>query len=89
MGGYKVGFCKKKTNRKNQHSAVRELAWQQDEEEEEATKHRKEKTDKHICNLKLFLHKEPILCTNYCICNGVYVHEICESLVIVYSGRNL
>ena len=55
--GWATKSASSKTNKKNQHSAAREWAWQHDKKEKDATKHKVEKKDEHIGRLKLFLHR--------------------------------
>ena len=79
-------------------NAAREWAWQHDEREEEASKHRAEKKDEQNGRFKLFLLREintvhELLCTRIAVYLhvtwlAVTVHAICEGLIIELLCEN-
>ena len=80
--GYKISFLKNKQT-KNKLSAIREWAWQHEEWEEEATKHRAEKKDEHVGRLKSFFLREiNTMHKILCICNAVYVYIMCMVITV-------
>ena len=87
MAGLRNQLPQKQT--KNKRSTAREWAWQHNEREEKATKHRVEKKDEHIGRFKLFLLREintlhKFSCTGNAV--NVYVQKKKKKIKLYYKG---